>query len=223
MRLALTAAALALLDESQNLATVTTRTVSARAGLSASAFFRYHATRADLVEFMAHVVDDQLGTVMSAAAAMTEDPYQRLRAVTVAHIRYALDHPARYGLLTGSHSPGRTPHCDRGLVSARRSYTCLVEAVGSCLRSGVLDQSSDVDTESLALLARVYGAITVVLRQQEPRGEAAVEWCSFIALSWIGALAGPSADSPCRDEGFGQRGTLSSNDRCQPDARPSLR
>ncbi len=97
----------------EQLATVGAPNLSLRAiardlEMASSAIYRYFATRDDLLTALLVDAYDGLGDAVEAADASVRSGDARTRFVTVSHAarRWAIDHPAEYGLLYGTPVPG---------------------------------------------------------------------------------------------------------------------
>jgi AcrR family transcriptional regulator len=93
---------------------LTLRSIARQVGMTAPAIYRYFPSREDLLE---HVVADLYGevtTVLEAArdGAPADDPAGPILAVSRAFRRWALEHPAEFGLLFGSPIPGLADPAD---------------------------------------------------------------------------------------------------------------
>lgn len=84
------------------------RAIARDMGMTAPALYRYFPSREDLVVHLIGELYDELADTMEAArdAEPPEDAPARLAAVSRAFRRWALDHPAEFGLLFGSPVPG---------------------------------------------------------------------------------------------------------------------
>ncbi|MGW7006776.1 TetR/AcrR family transcriptional regulator [Streptomyces sp. NPDC054933] len=118
---ALTAAALALLDE-RGLERVTVREVARRAGVSPGAPFRHFADRQALLTAVAgHILSD-FEQWQLAAVANAEGP--AMRAFGLGFVRYAIRHPHRFELIRSRVFGPRQPNCTSASpVSSRPSPT----------------------------------------------------------------------------------------------------
>jgi AcrR family transcriptional regulator len=98
--------AAAKLLEEQGIDMVTTRAVSAAAGVQPPTIYRLFTDMAGLLEAVASVgFNDYLGR--KHAMELTDDPVEDLRTGWDLHIEFGLENPAHYLLMYGQRSPGR--------------------------------------------------------------------------------------------------------------------
>lgn len=92
----------ALLDEAsavlreQGVGALSLRDLARRAGVSPTAPYHHFKTKADLVCALAADALGDLDTALAAAAAGHADPLERLRALGVAYVLFAVDHAERF-------------------------------------------------------------------------------------------------------------------------------
>jgi AcrR family transcriptional regulator len=135
LKRALTEAALALVAEKGPKGFTLTE-AARRAGVSAAAPYRHFADKAQLLAAVAEEGFVQLHEALSAAGAAAPDPKNRVIELGRAYVGWAVTHPDYYQSMFGAETVKRD-HPD--LVAAGgRAFGNLVDAITSCLESGVL-------------------------------------------------------------------------------------
>ncbi|MCC3761849.1 TetR/AcrR family transcriptional regulator [Glycomyces sp. TRM65418] len=98
--------AAATLLEEHGIDMVTTRAVSAAAGVQPPTIYRLFTDMSGLLEAVASQgFDDYLGR--KHAVALTDDPVEDLRSGWDVHVQFGLENPALYLLMYGQRTPGR--------------------------------------------------------------------------------------------------------------------
>ncbi|MBV9894897.1 MAG: TetR/AcrR family transcriptional regulator [Chloroflexi bacterium] len=166
LRRALLEAAAELL-EGRGVEGLALREVARRAKVSHTAPYHHFVDKAALVAALVDTGFEQLTRAMLAASSSTdaagEGNLERLKAIGVAYVQFAIAHPALFRLLcrpeqrTPPSASEATPPTDAG----RAAYAVLVDAVQACLASGEVQG----DAEALALSAWciVHGLATLLL------------------------------------------------------------
>lgn len=98
LRQALLDAARALINEA-GLEALTLREVARRAGVTTGAPYHHFADKAALVAALAEQGLAELDQAAEAALEGISDPHEQLRALGVAYVLYAVDHPAEFRLM----------------------------------------------------------------------------------------------------------------------------
>jgi AcrR family transcriptional regulator len=135
LKRALTEAALALVAEKGPKGFTLTE-AARRAGVSAAAPYRHFADKAQLLAAVAEEGFIQLHEALSAAGAGAPDPKNRVIELGRAYVRWAVTHPDYYLSMFGTETVKRD-HPGL-LVAGARAFGNLVDAIASCLESGVL-------------------------------------------------------------------------------------
>src|SRR5215210_6409648 len=162
-RSALLGAAAGLL-EGRGIEAVTLRSVGERAGVSRQAPYKHFADKEELLSVLAAGYFGRLGLQMwGAAEEAGGEPFQRLRAVGEAYVRFALEGPHRYRLMFGEKIQ-RSPHPEVH-AAAHALYEGLVRAVADCQDAGQLPEGDPIGLAAL-IYATVHGAVDLALAGQ---------------------------------------------------------
>jgi AcrR family transcriptional regulator len=150
LRRALLDAALELIRTSGP-AAFTLRQAAVRAGVSHNAPYRHFSDKASLLAELAEEGSVALRkSADRAVAAAGEDPVERLRAVGLAYIRFAVAQPGHFRVMFGTvRSPELVP-------SQGTTFELLVESITSCQTSGRFKQVEPLDI-ALPAWAVVHG------------------------------------------------------------------
>lgn len=142
VRAALIAAAAELIEalpESQ----VSLRAVARLAGVSHAAPAHYFPTRTDLMAAcLAEAFDALTARMVAARDAAPDEPFERLKAIGLAYISFALSRPKTYAMMF---QPGYVSGPDSAIARAgQRCRAVLTEAVATTQRSEDVDQDLGV-------------------------------------------------------------------------------
>jgi AcrR family transcriptional regulator len=171
---------------------VALRAVAREMGMTAPALYRYYASHEDLLSALIVTIFDEVSDTLEAAmkgpdgSTLDADVVRRTFAVIRALRRWAVDHPAEFGLVFGTPVPGYdTPEEGPVIEACRRFggvfqvlfqefYTLCPFAADDAELSPALEQqlrqyadffSSTIPLPALAVLlscwARVYGLISL--------------------------------------------------------------
>ncbi len=142
VRAALIAAAAELIEAMPE-SEVSLRACARRAGVSHAAPAHYFPTRADLMAAcLAQAFDDLTGRMAVARDSAPGDPFERLKAIGVAYIAFALERPRTYAMMF---QPGYISGPDSELARAGgRCGGVLTEAVAATSRPDGVDQNLGV-------------------------------------------------------------------------------
>jgi AcrR family transcriptional regulator len=165
---------------------VALRAVAREMGMTAPALYRYYASHEDLLSALIVSIFDELCDTLEATALGDEDVVRRTFAVIRALRRWAVDHPAEFGLVFGTPVPGYDTPDEGPVIEACRRfggifqtllqefYTLCPFATDDTPLSPALEQqlrqyadffAATIPLPALAVLlscwARVYGLISL--------------------------------------------------------------
>ena len=170
LRSALLDAALQVLTE-KGLAGLTLRGVARRTGVSEAAPYHHFASKAALVEALVVETLQQLAQALQEAAQATVGtPLDRLVAVGVAYVRFALEHRAGFQILYRpelrqlSHPRTATDGMVRSPIerAGMAAYQVLVDAIVACQQAGMV-VPGDPLLLALTAWATVHGLAELLL------------------------------------------------------------
>ncbi len=174
LREALIDAALELIEE-RGVAALTLREVARRVGVTHAAPQRHFADRAALVAAVAEQGFRGLGAHVEAVRASTpaRTPAQRLRALGVAYVEYALAHPAHLRVMFSPEVADKSRHPELA-AAAQAVHQALVEQIASGQKQGSV-APGDPDELSFAAWSMVHGcAVLLIDGQAMGRSKAAL-------------------------------------------------
>lgn len=172
LRRALIDAALHLIAE-QGISSLTLREVAQQVGVSRMAPYRHFADKADLLAAVAEEGFRALKAELDRAAEAEADPVQRLQAIGVAYVDYAVRHAAHYRVMFGSTmSDG---HSDSALAQvAGETFAVLVHTLVACQQSGQVRTAEPTQQAQIAWAA-VHGLSMLAID-----GQLSIAKCSSI-------------------------------------------
>jgi AcrR family transcriptional regulator len=163
LRQALIDAAVELIDE-QGVPALTLREVARRVGVTHAAPQRHFADRAALVAAVAEQGFRGLGTHVAAVRASARTSAQRLRALGVAYVEYALAHPAHLRVMFSPEVADKSRHPELS-AAAQAVHAALVEQIADGQRQGSV-APGDADELSFAAWSMVHGCAVLLIDGQ---------------------------------------------------------
>jgi AcrR family transcriptional regulator len=116
-------------------AALTLRAVAKRLGVSQTAPYRHFTSKDALLEAVAaQGFDALLSRVQAEVASAGSDPLARFRAIAIAYVDFALEHPAHFTVMYAARAEtfGGGPVAARG----RAAFTLLIDLIADCQRAG---------------------------------------------------------------------------------------
>jgi AcrR family transcriptional regulator len=164
LRQALLDAALELLSE-RGVDGFTLREVARRAGVSHAAPYHHFADRSALVRALVAQSFEILGSSLAIAAAGANDPMDRLAALGVAYVEFALDHPERYRLMfrTELSRDGTSEALTDADAAGGSAFATLMGVVQEASDSGLLRDGTDPGAAAISAWAGVHGLASLLL------------------------------------------------------------
>lgn len=150
-------AAMALLRETGDEASVSLRAVAERVGVSVPSIYLHFADKNALLDAVCGEVFDALHVAMRAASAGASDPFQALRRQGIAYVHFALANPEHYRIVMMRSSVGRDASDD----IASGAFGHLLESVVACEATGVLE--GDPMELGLRLWAAAHGLAALLI------------------------------------------------------------
>lgn len=158
LRQALLEAARSLINEA-GVEALTLREVARRAGVTTGAPYHHFADKAALVAALAEQGLAELDQVAEAALEGIDDPHEQLRALGVAYVLYAVDHPAEFRLMFRPELSGYLESKD---PLSTPVFRVLMRVVDAChARSGVTDEARTATAVTAWSLAHGLSALLV--------------------------------------------------------------
>ena len=145
------AAAITLVDETNDPAALTLRGVARQAGITAPAIYAHFPDLAAVTAGLLAASFDELRKAVQQARDGQDDPVPALVAAGLAYVRFGWEHPARYRLMfaAGGYAP-----------DAVATFTLVSEAIAHCVRAGA-SASDDPHTDTWLLWAALHGVATL--------------------------------------------------------------
>ena len=172
LRQALIDAALELIEE-RGVSALTLREVARQVGVTHAAPQRHFADRAALVAAVAEQGFRGLAAHVAAVRGSARTPAQRLRALGVAYVEYALAHPAHLRVMFSPEVADKSRHPELA-AAAQAVHAALVDRIADGQRDGSVAQG-DPDKLSFAAWSMVHGcAVLLIDGQAMGRSKAAL-------------------------------------------------
>ena len=149
--------------ESEGMAALSMREIARRIGVTQTAPL-HHFDKAGLLAAIAALGFRKLFEFRMEALKDKRDPRERLMAVMLAYVEYALAHPALFHLMHGPEIPDKTQYPELN-EAATRSYSILETAVADFLLAseGSMDRSREA---TLAAWTACHGLATILINPQ---------------------------------------------------------
>lgn len=159
-------AAIDLLAETGSEEAVSLRAVAQRVGVSVPSIYLHFADKKALLDAVCEQVFAALDVAMTQAAAIADDPFQGLRRMGVAYVRFARDHPEQYRIVMMR--PDARHAADEAAAkhaAAGDAFQHLLDGVAACLATGVLE--GDPVTLGLQLWSATHGVASLLIAKPD--------------------------------------------------------
>ena len=175
------------------------REAARAAGVSHSAAYRHFADREALLAEVSSQARGELAAEMRRRVARAKGPRQRLRAIGIAYIDYALKEPGLFRTAFTSH-PATSPVAEQDRADAGSPgdgpdpFEILGEALDQCVAAGLLNPNRRPGAE-IGVWSAVHGLAGLLLDGPLPRTAAGIEFARRQVLEMIerGLLNGGSS------------------------------
>lgn len=166
------------LVDSEGVEAVSMRALAREAGVSSAAPFRHFPDKPSLLDAIAHKAGEEVERRLDEAAAECSDALTQFRAITVAYVRYAAEHPSLFALI---HS--RSPLFGRflGRVDDERRLK-LIALIVEGQNAGLIPEA---DPELIALTseALTHGLAHMIADRHPRVGDLSSEDARKLALA----------------------------------------
>jgi AcrR family transcriptional regulator len=136
----------------------TLRDIARRLGVAPSAPYRHFADKEEVLAAVAAECGERLGAVMDAAASTCEEPLGRFRLAGLAYVRFAVENPAYFKVMSHAHISGQAP--------LRANFEDWMKNELSQLRAAQeRGELSQLPVEDILLAARclTYGLVRLIV------------------------------------------------------------
>lgn len=159
-----------LLAEGRGADDISIRLVAQRVGVSAPAIYLHFADKDALLDaVITSVFHDELDAAFAEAVVGATSPLQRLLALGMAYVRFALEHREHYRVALMTLCT-EAPEVDD--VVRESAFMRLVDAVGECMRAGIYPQGDPIPV-AFDLWSAAHGiAALMIAKPYLPWGEA---------------------------------------------------
>jgi AcrR family transcriptional regulator len=151
LREEIVAAAIALIDETNDPGALTLRGIARRAGITAPSIYPHFPDLAAVITAALAASFDELRAAVQAALEGQDDPSRALIAAGLAYVQFGWDHPARYRLMfaAGGYAP-----------DAVATFALVEHAIRNCAAAGA-STSDDPHTDTWLMWAALHGVATL--------------------------------------------------------------
>jgi AcrR family transcriptional regulator len=156
--------------------------VAERIGYSAKTIYRYFANKHDLLFAIVYEGFQQFGRALQAAARSTDNPSLRLEALGRVYIRFGIQNPAYYRLMSMQRADLLFQRRAGQTQPPVESFKILQQGVQGALDAGVL-RRGDAETYSHVLWALVHGITSLAVAQMPQFTTSDLERTIDIALA----------------------------------------
>ena len=136
----------------------TLRDIARRLGVAPSAPYRHFADKEEVLSAVAAECGERLGAAMDAATSGCEDPIERFRLAGLAYVRFAVENPAYFKVMSHAHISGQAP--------LRANFDDWLKHELAQLRSAQeRGELSQLPVEDMMLAARclTYGLVRLIV------------------------------------------------------------
>ncbi|BBH16269.1 TetR family transcriptional regulator [Nocardioides baekrokdamisoli] len=167
---------------------VSIRSVAGAVGVTAPSIYLHFADKQELISAVVVDVFDELDQAMVTASQSVPDPLDRLQAMGLAYVRFAIDYPEHYRVATMD----PCPRPDVDLMLAQGCFVHFQEVVAECVNTGVF-APGDITLLTIELWAAAHGiAALLVAKPDLPVGDPMLIADRVLTASAVGHLASPS-------------------------------
>ncbi|NJL47667.1 MAG: TetR/AcrR family transcriptional regulator [Leptolyngbyaceae cyanobacterium SM2_5_2] len=193
LRQGLIDAAISLISE-EGISDLSLRQVARRVGVSHNAPYRHFEDKEALLAAVAEQGFQALGVAMETARqGMSIDASQRLEAIGIAYVKFALAQPFHYRLMFGDYHDNLSKYSALA-EAAQQSFMVLVSTIQEGQAAGIFRSANPVDIARVAW-SLVHGQSMLALdnKLQIEQGEEFVAFLKFSSQMLLQGLAGHSA------------------------------
>lgn len=159
LRQALLEAARGLVHEA-GVEKLTLREVARRAGVTTGAPYHHFADKAELVYALARQSLEDLDQASQAALEGISEPREQLRALGVAYVLYAVDHPAEFRLMF---RPEMGAPFDFADPETAPVFRLLMRVVAACRAAAGIEGHAGLDAAAISAWSLVHGLASLLV------------------------------------------------------------
>lgn len=141
------------------------RKIAGRVNITATSIYLYFQNKDDLLLALIEESIENLKEALADAAGVSKGVMQQLRSVSMAYIKYALEHPREYEIIFMVRPEEMTTYPMEKFRQVRSSYTLLAEV----LEKG--NKEKQIESENLLLAAytmwaQLHGVVSVIINKR---------------------------------------------------------
>jgi AcrR family transcriptional regulator len=139
---------------------LTLREVARRAGVTTGAPYHHFADKAELVYALARQSLEELDQASLAALDGITDPREQLRAIGVAYVLFAADHPAEFRLMF---RPEMGAPFDFADPETAPVFRILIRVVAACRAAAGIHSTEGLDAAAISAWSLVHGLASLLV------------------------------------------------------------
>jgi AcrR family transcriptional regulator len=139
---------------------LTLREVARRAGVTTGAPYHHFADKAELVYALARQSLEELDHASQAALQGIGEPREQLRAIGVAYVLYAVDHPAEFRLMF---RPEMGAPFDFADPETAPVFRILLRVVSACRTAAGIPGNDGIDAAAISAWSLVHGLASLLV------------------------------------------------------------
>ena len=142
---------------------ISVRRIARDLGVSAGAAYYHFEDKGALYREIVAEGLREIEAAVTAAAAPTLGPADRLRAVAAAYARFALDHPEHYYVFLMLRDGGIPAMSEEQTAAGLRVLALVAGAIAEGTESGAFRPAGDFATEALGLWSALHGTLSLAV------------------------------------------------------------
>ncbi len=177
--------------ETEGTEALTLRAAARLAGVSQTAPYRHFANKEAILAAVAEEGFRSLMAAMAhAAAAFADSPLERLRAVGLAYVTFATNHPSHFRVMFGREMADRSASASLRQV-ATDTFNVVVDVISDCQRAALVRSEEPAADLALTAWSSVHGVSALLVDGVLDRSVAEVaEMITRVLFLGLGARQG---------------------------------
>jgi AcrR family transcriptional regulator len=155
-----------LLIETHDQSALSIRAIAAAVGVTPPSIYLHFADRADLLFAVCERHAEQLQHAMAEATAGVGDPVERIRRRGQAYVRWALENPEHYRILTMTHPDGTPDRFTDEHLADTAGLIALVEDLAAAMATGQIAGEDPLESAKLLWMV-VHGMVSLLITRPE--------------------------------------------------------
>ena len=137
---------------------VTLRALAERVGVSRTTPYRYFQNKDEILAAVQASAFQRFSDAAELAYRSTDDPIERIHAISRTYIEFGIEHPQAYRIMFGFFQEGDYPELRR---QGTRARTVLFESTEAAVRAGAI--AGDANVHAHVIWAALHGVLSLHL------------------------------------------------------------